>query len=79
MNFAPQFGDVYELGIKPACADAGAACVRVDEQIFLESILERIYGEIERADIVAAEMTGRNPNVFYEVGYAHGWLSPSYC
>jgi nucleoside 2-deoxyribosyltransferase len=76
MSFASEFGDVYELGIKPACEGAGADCARVDEQIFLESILERIYGEIERADIVVAEMTGRNPNVFYETGYAHGLSKP---
>jgi len=76
MSFAAEFADVYELGIKPACEAAGADCARVDEQIFLESILHRIYGEIERADIVIAEMTGRNPNVFYEVGYAHGLGKP---
>jgi len=76
MSFASEFADVYELGIKPACKDVDADCERVDEQIFLESILERIYGEIERADIVVAELTGRNPNVFYETGYAHGLGKP---
>jgi hypothetical protein len=76
MPFASELKDVYELGIRPACEDAGSECGRVDEQIFLESILERIYAEIERADIVVAEMTGRNPNVFYETGYAHGLGKP---
>src|SRR4051794_41173526 len=32
---------------------------------------DRIYRQIEVADIVIADMTGKNPNVFYEVGYAH--------
>jgi hypothetical protein len=76
MSFAPEFNDVYELGIRPACEGIGAQCARVDEQIFLESILERIYAQIESADIVIAEMTGRNPNVFYEAGYAHGLGRP---
>lgn len=76
MPFAPEWGDVYELGIRPACEAAGAHCSRVDEQIFLESILERIYVQIERADMVVAEMTGRNPNVLYETGYAHGMGKP---
>ena len=44
--------------------------------MFLENILERIYNQISRADIVVAEMTGRNPNVFYEAGYAHGLGKP---
>lgn len=72
MPFAQEWDDSYHLGIKPACEEAGATCTRVDEQIFLENILQRIYGQIAKADIVVAEMTGRNENVFYEVGYAHG-------
>lgn len=71
MPFAESFLDIYEVGIKPACQDAGAYCERVDEQIFVENILDRVYNQIAKADIIVAEMTGRNPNVFYEAGYAH--------
>ena len=52
-------------------AELGILAERVDEQLFTEGILDRIYRQIELADIVIAEMTGQNPNVFYEVGYAH--------
>lgn len=71
MPFEASFGDVYQLGIKPAAEGAGAYCERIDEQIFGESILARIYNQIAKADLIVADMTGRNPNVFYEVGYAH--------
>jgi hypothetical protein len=71
MPFSDEFTDIYEVGIKPACKDSGAYCERVDEQTFVESILERIYNQIAKADIIIADMTGRNPNVFYETGYAH--------
>src|SRR5215213_6147038 len=71
MPFDETFQDMYEVGIKPACKDAGAYCERVNEQIFVENILERVYNQIAKADVIVAEMTGRNPNVFYEVGYAH--------
>jgi hypothetical protein len=71
MPFSSDFDDVYELGIKAACSEAGAYCERVDEQIFEESILERVYNQISKADLLIADMTARNPNVFYEVGYAH--------
>jgi nucleoside 2-deoxyribosyltransferase len=71
MPFADAFRDIYEVGIKPACRDAGAYCERVDEQIFHESILEQVYNQISKADLIVADMTGRNANVFYEVGYAH--------
>lgn len=71
MPFDSDFNDIYEFGIKGACADVGVYCERVDEQIFLGSMLDRIYNQISRADLLVADMTGRNPNVFYEVGYAH--------
>src|SRR6266511_4795805 len=71
MPFASEFDDIYKLGIKAACQEAGAYCERVDEQIFRENILERVYNQVGKADIVVSDMTGRNPNVFYETGYAH--------
>jgi len=69
--FDKKFDDVYQLGIKKACDDAGAYAERVDEQLFNEDILQRIYNQIAKADIIIADMTGRNENVFYETGYAH--------
>jgi hypothetical protein len=71
MPFAKDFDDVYRFGIKGACEDAGAYGERVDEQLYTEGILDRIFNQIARADVLVADMTGRNPNVFYEVGYAH--------
>jgi hypothetical protein len=71
MPFDQSFDDVYELGIRPAAENAGGYCERIDEQIFAESILARIYNQIAKADLIVADMTSRNPNVFYEVGYAH--------
>ena len=71
MPFSAEFDDVYKLGIKPACENAGAFAERVDEQIYEERILDRIYNQIAKADVIVADMTGRNPNVFYETGYAH--------
>lgn len=71
MPFEDKFDDVYQLGIKSACEKAGAYVERVDEQVFQESIFQRIYNQISKADIIVSDMTGRNPNVFYETGYAH--------
>jgi len=71
MPFDEKFKDVYELGIKPACDNAGAYAERVDEQIFQDSIPERIYNQIHKSDVVVSDMTGKNVNVFYETGYAH--------
>jgi nucleoside 2-deoxyribosyltransferase len=72
MPFDHAFDDLYRFGIKEPTGSVGVNAERVDEQLFREGILERIYREIDLADIIVAEMTGQNPNVFYEVGYAHG-------
>ncbi len=77
MPFNESFDDIYQLGIKEACNIAGAYSERVDEQNFHETILDRIYNQISKADIVIADMSGRNPNVFYEVGYAHALGKPT--
>lgn len=71
MPFEPKFNDIYKYGIKGAAEDVGAYAERLDEQIFDEGMLDRIFNQISKADVVVADMTGRNPNVFYEVGYAH--------
>jgi hypothetical protein len=59
------------FGIKEPAAKLGIRAERVDEQLYQEGILERIYRQIEAADIIIADMSTRNENVFYEVGYAH--------
>lgn len=71
MPFAANFNDTYQLGIKPACEEAGYYCERLDEQIFEERMLDRIYNQIGKADLIVADLSDRNPNVFYETGYAH--------
>lgn len=72
MPFDEKFNDIYSYGIKQTCTEINAYCERVDEQIFSERILDRIYNQISKSDIIVADMTDRNANVFYEVGYAHG-------
>lgn len=77
MPFASEFDDIYRYGIKEACDKAGTYAERVDEQMFQGSILDRIYNQIAKADIIIADMTGRNANVFYETSYAHALGKPT--
>lgn len=76
MPFASDFNDTYEFGIRSACQEEGFYCERVDEQVFEGTILTRIYNQIQKADLVIADMSTRNPNVFYETGYAHALGKP---
>ena len=71
MPFDQTFDDIYRLGVQEAAATLGIRAQRVDDQLYAEGILERIYRQIETADIIIADMSRQNPNVFYEVGYAH--------
>lgn len=69
--FDSSFDDVYKLSIKEAAKHVGVIAERLDDQMFPEGMLERIYRQIDAADIIIADMSTKNPNVFYEVGYAH--------
>jgi hypothetical protein len=71
MPFRESFDRIYKLGIRKACEAAGVRCERVDDQKFQGGILERVYNQIQAADIIIGDLTERNPNVYYEVGYAH--------
>lgn len=72
MPFDPKFDDIYTLGVKETAKKLGITAERIDEQIFhKENILERVYNQINSADFIISDMTDRNPNVFYETGYAH--------
>lgn len=68
--FSEEFKQAYE-SIKAAVTLAGFTCYRADEIFQTRSIIQIIYDWIGRAEIVVADLTGRNPNVFYELGYAH--------
>jgi len=68
----PLLGSSYEKGIEQACTEAEACCTRVDREVIFGKITEEIYNQIDRADILVADVTGSNPNVFYEIGFAHG-------
>ncbi len=47
-------------------------CHRVDDvPHFTQAIIEQIKDEIRAADIIIADISGGNPNVFYELGLAH--------
>lgn len=76
MPFGKEFDNIY-YGIKESCKQTDTYCERVDEQDFEGGIMDRIYNQISKADLIIAEMTGKNPNVFYEVGYAHALNKPT--
>lgn len=71
MPFSSDYDDTYKLGIKDAANKCDVKAERLDEQLFGEGMLDRIYRQIDVADFIIADLSGRNANVFYELGYAH--------
>ncbi|MBN1186513.1 MAG: toll/interleukin-1 receptor domain-containing protein [Bacteroidales bacterium] len=68
---------VYEDFVKPSIDnECKLICERGDDVFGSNIIMEDIGRSIERARIIVADLTGRNPNVFYEVGIAHTLNKP---
>jgi hypothetical protein len=68
MSFA-KTRDVWRFGIQRPLQEI-VLCERMDEQAFTGDILAEIKKRIARAEMVIADITGANPNVFLEIGYA---------
>ena len=71
MPFKTALKDTYNLAIRPAAESCGYRVVRVDELKGPYNIHREIIEYIFESDLVIADMTGHNPNVFYEMGVAH--------
>lgn len=73
MPFDYRFNLIYEDKIKKIVEDDEFElnCKRADEIFGTRPIIEDIWEYIRKARILVAELTGKNPNVFYELGLAH--------
>lgn len=75
--FAGQLGNYYEQIYKPAIEQAGLTAVRGDTDIFgTGKIMDQIWRGIRSSTVLLAELTSKNPNVFYELGLAHALEKP---
>jgi hypothetical protein len=70
--FREPFNTIFIDHIKPTVeARDGVSCLRADDIYDNRPIIEDIWRSINEAHIIISELTGRNPNVFYETGIAH--------
>jgi hypothetical protein len=68
--FSPAFSAVYE-SLKEGIEAAGMRCLRADDIWERDHILDDVLSLIWRARVVIADLSEKNPNVFYETGIAH--------
>ena len=71
MPFEEGMSAVYEHGIKPLVESLGMQCRRGDEMYSTQGILSDIWQSIQTAEVIIADLTGKNPNVMYELGLSH--------
>lgn len=60
---------LFKYVIKPVCEVCDFDPIRVDKLNDANSITQTIIEMLDSADLVISDMTGHNPNVFYEMGY----------
>jgi hypothetical protein len=73
MPFKNPYFDYYKFGIKEYFSSIRKKCKNITEAHFLggEYVICKICEEIRKSSLIIADLTERNPNVYYEIGIAH--------
>ena len=68
--------DLFELIIEPALEKYDFKVVRGDMVTTSSSITEDVIKRIQNSELCVIDLTGHNPNVFYECGRRHETAKP---
>jgi hypothetical protein len=71
MPFGKGLDGIYANIVKPTVQEFGFVCKREDEFPSLGKLQTGIVSHIANASFIIADLTGGNPNVYYELGIAH--------
>lgn len=77
MPFSVQFQSIYDDYIRPVIAALSLKIVRGDDFFTDRRIFEDVWSALALSKFIIAECTGRNANVFYELGIAHTLGKPT--
>ena len=77
MPFRPQQNYIYQNCIQKVAADLNLTIKRGDDFFTATAIMDNIWAAIYHANLVIADCTDRNTNVFYELGIAHTLGKPT--
>lgn len=72
MPFGEDHDEIYQW-IEKAVVSSDMTCLRVDKEIFMGGIMDKVKGNIIKAGVVIADLTVGNLNVYYELGLSHGY------
>ena len=71
MPFAKEFTPTFKAIQRAVEGEHGFTCTRTDELRGGGHIIEDILNGIASSELIVADVTGRNANVYYELGIAH--------
>ena len=77
MPFGAPFDSYYYKIIKPAASSSGLDALRSDEIYGTGPIVKDIWNQIWEARVIVADVSGKNPNVNYELGLCHALGIPT--
>jgi hypothetical protein len=76
MPFKPELGPVHEMICAAVRHTTGTEPIRADDISQPGTIIEQVKRHIEDADFCIGDLSGNNPNVMWELGYAHALGKP---
>lgn len=77
MQLTSPYTEIYEDVIRRICDECEVEVVKADEIYGPGVIISDIEKQIIESNLVIAEITPANPNVYYEVGFAHAFKKPT--
>ena len=77
MQFSSPYNELYHEVIKSVCKKYKLDVIRADETYGPGIILTDIIKQLNESRLIIADISNPNPNVFYEVGYAHALNKPT--
>jgi len=77
MPYGGWFDEYYEQIFLPAITSAGLVPKRADDLYRPSAIVHDIWLYTKRAKLILADLSEKNPNVFYELGLAHAIAKPA--
>jgi hypothetical protein len=76
MPFRPELNYFYLYVKEYLNSRHGVRVERGDQRILTKELMDKIREQILESDAIIADITGGNPNVFYEIGLAHAYGKP---
>lgn len=71
MPFKEPFLRIFDQHIKPVVESLGFIAMKANDIFRPIAVVEDIWTSLNTAGLIVADVTGKNPNVFYELGIAH--------